>query len=404
MAPVLYPHPFSDRRLPLSFAPFDAARRQCLAVPTLVDGAAPRCPFNRTLLPRPGLLPSGPFNGTHWTDIDAGDTKPYKPFAYLLMGARVVPTRPPLHPGPSRDVLWLTYADRSGDVHYPKSTWTQGRNRLLDFAMRRAAEMRDGGYLYYIFMDGDVLLKPRPEQRYWYRSDLPDNVFDRFEMFLTDWEPAVGSVPFRWTLGDQSTFSIHQNNDAIFSAHHRETISFVMPYVGDLDCFSWYYSQHIFNSLNAMIHNTHRVQFNAIEAHNDQHNPYAAEMWWIRPSCYAVTATLPESPLRRTLVADPNPSYTPGQPEPRGNTSYIVPLDYIHKHFNTSHPIIARVLAFRQRPVVQHLLAEAQRVAPGRYRPDHRTCSPEGPPDHRCFSETCPPKVFERCKGFDPPP
>eukprot|EP00669_Euglena_mutabilis_P013344 TRINITY_DN822_c0_g1_i2.p1 TRINITY_DN822_c0_g1~~TRINITY_DN822_c0_g1_i2.p1 ORF type:complete len:411 (-),score=112.11 TRINITY_DN822_c0_g1_i2:319-1404(-) len=162
-------------------------------------------------------------------------------------------------------------------------------------------------------------------------------------------------------------------------AHHRETISFVMPYVGDLDCFSWYYSQHIFNSLNAMIHNTHRVQFNAIEAHNDQHNPYAAEMWWIRPSCYAVTATLPESPLRRTLVADPNPSYTPGQPEPRGNSSYIVPLDYIHKNFNTSHPIIARVLAFRQRPVVQHLLAEAQRVAPDGTGPTTARAAPRGP-------------------------
>eukprot|EP00667_Euglena_gracilis_P034978 EG_transcript_62804 len=85
---------------------------------------------------------------------------PYKQFVWLLQ-ASTLPRNRTLHPNDQRDVIWLTFGDPSGDVYYPNSTFTQGRNRLLDEAISRAVQMPEGGYLYYIFMDGDVALEVR---------------------------------------------------------------------------------------------------------------------------------------------------------------------------------------------------------------------------------------------------
>uniref|UniRef100_A0A7S1HWS1 Glycosyltransferase 2-like domain-containing protein n=1 Tax=Eutreptiella gymnastica TaxID=73025 RepID=A0A7S1HWS1_9EUGL len=52
MPPVLYPHPFNDSSLPLSFVVFDSAFRQCLR-----DGGHGPCRYNHRLLPHPELVP-----------------------------------------------------------------------------------------------------------------------------------------------------------------------------------------------------------------------------------------------------------------------------------------------------------------------------------------------------------
>ena len=53
------------------------------------------------------------------------------------------------------------------------------------------------------------------------RPAPPPDPYDRFEVFLDDWEPAVGTVAYWWTLYDPTKFSIHHNNDAVFSGAPR---------------------------------------------------------------------------------------------------------------------------------------------------------------------------------------
>ena len=254
--PVLYRTPFNDAKLSVTYYNADQEYRKCV-----YRGPGP-CRYDVSRLPRPQAVPPGSFDGIRWIPSAAKkqpDIEPQKRFVYLVQGARVRVMDPPLYESEDRDVLWLTYREKGGQVWYPKSSWTQGRNRLLDAAMAKAVQMPNGGYLYYIFMDSDVILRTRKDKRLLYRDDLPENPYERFEQFLIDWEPAVGTVAYWWTLYDPTKFSIHHNNDAVFSAHHRETLSFGLPYVEDLDCRSWYYSQHIMNSINAMLYNTRRV-------------------------------------------------------------------------------------------------------------------------------------------------
>ena len=49
---------------------------------------------------------------------------------------------------------------------------------------------------------------------------LPPDPYDRFETFLREWEPSVGTVAYWWTLYDPTQLSIHHNNDAVFSGAH----------------------------------------------------------------------------------------------------------------------------------------------------------------------------------------
>jgi hypothetical protein len=397
--PVLFAHPFNDPSVALSYAPYDPHLRECIT-----GIAAGKCRYDRKLVKNPKLLPQGEFEGRKYVEREEVPQREYKKFIYLLQGAKKRQSDPPLHESTNRDIIWLTYHDQSGDLYYPKSSWTQGRNKLLNEAMKRAAEMPDGGYLYYIFLDADVIVRTRTDKRLLYRNDLPLDPYDRFEAFLTDWEPAVGTVAYWWTLYDPTKLSIHHNNDAVFSAHHRETLSFGLPYVSNLDCHSWYYSQHIMNSINAMLYNTRRVQFNGMEARNEEHVAlYKREMMWLRPRCFAYTSVLPTSYLRKALVADPNPAYTPGEPTKRGGVSYIVPLSYIRQHFNRSHPIVRRAIRFRRRLLVQHILNASAKASPGQFVEDRRECEPKGSDDHRCFTETCPAAMGQVCQPLAAP-
>ena len=82
------------------------------------------------------------------------------------------------------DVLTLSFRNVckvSGSPHIfkPGTTWAAGRNLLYKIAKRRSEK-----YLYYIFLDDDILLKvklPRPNENPW----------RLFENFLNRIQPAV---------------------------------------------------------------------------------------------------------------------------------------------------------------------------------------------------------------------
>eukprot|EP00668_Euglena_longa_P009524 GGOE01011510.1.p1 GENE.GGOE01011510.1~~GGOE01011510.1.p1 ORF type:complete len:388 (-),score=68.33 GGOE01011510.1:101-1186(-) len=324
---------------------------------------------------------------------------PHKQFVWL----RQTDTLPKKHlPKPTsvRDVIWLTYHDPSGDVFFPNSTYSQGRNRLLDEAISRAVRMPLGGYLYYIFMDGDVDLQTRTTREHHYRPSLPADPFDCFETFLVEWEPAVGSVAYAWPSAEPKGISTFHSNDALLQAQHRETLSFGLPCM-DLDCHSWYYQQHVMNNINAVLYNTQRVQMNAVFAVNHEHTfkPfYRRDTMWEKSRCFFMNALRSNSPLRSASVESPLPMTTSGCGRKRGNNSYIVPMDFIRSHFHTSHPLVLRSLHFRARADVQQLLRAAAQMSHHRFTPDPRSCIPQTEDlNQRCFQVSCP-STLHQCR------
>ena len=82
-----------------------------------------------------------------------------KPFVYLIQSESEMPYSD--LPDEHNDIILLTWkepSDRKGAIFYPKSTWNEGRNRLLKEALSRNAE-----YIYYIFLDGDCIVKEDAE-------------------------------------------------------------------------------------------------------------------------------------------------------------------------------------------------------------------------------------------------
>eukprot|EP00668_Euglena_longa_P023270 GGOE01029030.1.p1 GENE.GGOE01029030.1~~GGOE01029030.1.p1 ORF type:complete len:368 (-),score=73.29 GGOE01029030.1:188-1267(-) len=325
--------------------------------------------------------------------ILASTTKPLpaKQFVWLLQ-LHSLPKKPLPEPTAMRDVIWLTFDDPSGDVFYPNSTYSQGRNRLLDEAISRAVRMPGGGYLYYIFLDGDVELQMRNTWEHHYRPLLPTNPYDCFETFLLEWEPAVGSVAYGWTAIEATGVSVFHNNDALVQAQHRETLSFGLPCM-DLDCHSWYYQQHVMNNINAYLYNTRRVQLNAVVAVNREHHDkafYRREVLFDGPRCFFINALKPNSPLHVASVQDSLPTNTTGHGHRRDNVSYIVPLDFLRDHFHTSHPLVLRSLQFRARADVQQLLQAAAQQSREPFRPDPRGCEPKTEDlTKRCYQGKC---------------
>ena len=61
-----------------------------------------------------------------------------KKFVYLIQSADHMPYGE--LPGPDNDIILLTWknpADFNGALHYPNSSWNEGRNRLLQIAAIR---------------------------------------------------------------------------------------------------------------------------------------------------------------------------------------------------------------------------------------------------------------------------
>ena len=74
------------------------------------------------------------------------------------------------------------------------TTWTTGRNLLFEVARRRGEK-----YLYYIFMDDDIVLRFKTKHSFWNflrftTKQNNRNPWREFEKFLKRIEPAVGAV------------------------------------------------------------------------------------------------------------------------------------------------------------------------------------------------------------------
>ena len=260
-----------------------------------------------------------------------------KPFVYLIQSESDMPY--PDLPDDLNDIILLTWkkpSDRNNAIFYPQSTWNEGRNRLLKEAFSRKAE-----YLYYIFLDGDCLVKEDAELARALNVPLCGNPFRTFEKYLLEWEPAVGYSRYSWQYEEPgSEVNLGYNFDALFNAFHREAISFLLPYYTGFDCESWLYSQHILNHLAALLYNSHRIQFNVITTRNANRKSYARrKKYWTLPTTFLMNAITSDL-KHRMKIQDANSIYPlPGKPEKKAG-SYRIPEIFLKNHFNSDHPLI----------------------------------------------------------------
>ena len=167
--------------------------------------------------------------------------------------------------GEDSDVLMLTWGAEVPDcLYFPRSTWTQGRNRLLREALSSGTD-----YLYYIFLDDDLILR---------RGD-----WRVFEAALLKYEPAIGT-PFcldYWGMTSSETMEAHQclHFDAMCNAFHRDVIhdGILLPYYSGLDAQSWYFSQWFVIELAYLFYPRSVLQFNTVWVDNVQHAAYAKD-------------------------------------------------------------------------------------------------------------------------------
>ncbi|EKX48287.1 hypothetical protein GUITHDRAFT_105893 [Guillardia theta CCMP2712] len=146
-------------------------------------------------------------------------------------------------------------------------------------------------YKYFIFMDGDVVLK---ESLDWGMN--AGDPYTTFERYLLLWEPAVGFPGFFKDPPEiaRKEVATTYNFDAIVNAIHRQdhrcaatsmtrvlalvvcrdAIWLLLPYDTHWEHRSWWYSQYIVVFLSAVFFNQHRLQFNAIRAYNKETGSY----------------------------------------------------------------------------------------------------------------------------------
>ena len=260
-----------------------------------------------------------------------------KPFVYLIQSESGMPYAN--LPDDQNDIILLTWkepSDRKHAIFYPESTWNEGRNRLL-----KEATSRNAGYLYYIFLDGDCIVKEDSELARTLNIPLCGNPFRTFEKYLLEWEPAVGYSRYSWQYEEPgSEVNLGYNFDALFNAFHHETISFLLPYYTGFDCESWLYSQHILNHLTALFYNPNRIQFNVITTRNANRKSYARrKKYWALPATFLMNAITSDL-KQRMKIQDPNAIHPlPGKPEKKAG-SYRMSETLIRQHFDPAHPLI----------------------------------------------------------------
>ena len=151
------------------------------------------------------------------------------------------------------DVLVLSYKQTCNDpppahVEYistsSPTSWNEGRNLLYGIAMKRREK-----YLYYIFMDGDIILTTKAKRNPW----------RLFGAFLRRIEPAVGAVDTnrnrcvlrtykarklqRCGLNGKQEYIPAVHYDAAFNAFHYQAVDYILPYPLKFDNISWHFSQ-----------------------------------------------------------------------------------------------------------------------------------------------------------------
>ena len=161
-------------------------------------------------------------------------------------------------------------------LYTPSSTWNTGRNLLFITAMNKSAK-----YLYYIFMDDDIILK---------LDSGDENPWRVFETFLLEIEPAVGVVDINphgklrrvYKGREQQQCSINESTDylpiahfdAALNAFHYKAVQHILPYTLKFDNICWWFSGWSVMIKSEVMFAGQVVVHTKLTALNHKHRPY----------------------------------------------------------------------------------------------------------------------------------
>ena len=158
------------------------------------------------------------------------------------------------------------------------TSWTTGRNLLFEVARKRGEK-----YLYYIFMDDDIVLefKTKPNNH---------NPWREFENFLKRIEPAVGAADIYtkerlrlvYNARKKQGCSVKEKTDylptvrfdAAFNAFHYQAVEYILPYSHKSDAISWWLSQLYTEVKCEIVFRGHTVLHTEVRAINRKHRSY----------------------------------------------------------------------------------------------------------------------------------
>lgn len=155
------------------------------------------------------------------------------------------------------DVYHLTFRDNvDGSLYLPKSTWTEGRNALLNVALESKID-----YDYYIFCDDDVVFL--------------EGSWRSFEADLEKWRPAIGLPAHPYPTQHEAIHSVY-DFDAIVNAFHRDLVRdrVLLPYIAEHDSVTWWLSQYFVIHLAGALYPNRVIKFPRTKIDNALHREY----------------------------------------------------------------------------------------------------------------------------------
>lgn len=184
-----------------------------------------------------------------------------KDFIYLVQGeSDLIKNYFHLTGRDNADVIFLTYdKEIKNAIYYPNSTWSEGRNKLLEEARKK------GDYQYYIFCDDDI--------------EFSKGSWDEYENLLLKYMPAIGCPIFPKTRKTKINFmdiQVFFVNDEQLMAFHIDLTKdgIVLPYQTQFDKVMFWCSASIQEILIQNFYRPHSLQFNNIEILNKEHCRY----------------------------------------------------------------------------------------------------------------------------------
>jgi len=273
-----------------------------------------------------------------------------KNFLYLIQCEEELPGHLNGLRGPESDIIFLSWGKPAKEgIFYPNSTWTQGRNRLYQEALRLQKN-----YLYYIFMDEDVYLRTTKYFKVswnslWHLWVSSANPWRIFEDYLRRYRPAVGVPFYKWHKKQEKEIDAIFTFDAIIIAVHKEALNVLLPYYDGHDMESWWYAQVYFNHIAALLYPSHVLQFNALMAENtSQRDPqfeekkiYPHDNNWAMANDF-IKSTIIDEKLKMHFQNHPqSASLSNGKVKMKGET-YTYSKEKLSRLFNLNTPFWKR--------------------------------------------------------------
>ena len=154
------------------------------------------------------------------------DMKTRKHFAFLTQGSILTPESHPRlrmadpQEEPDYDAYYLSFKTPSGDIFFPNSSWQAGRNALLRFAL--ANEIQPG-YDYFVFLDEDLEVDPINNSDAFWKENMAQNGWKRFEECLLRFQPQIGVGKYvsHHVTNESQPYDVITSYDPVMVAYRR---------------------------------------------------------------------------------------------------------------------------------------------------------------------------------------